>query len=191
MRPTNNLEADLRLASRIENWQRSILLGVAGAGQIDAHLSHVIVCHAENASIRTALIETCLKQVDAEAGYGRTEAEDVPFALSRLMSMGRSVPVPLMLEMARLRLAFYRRLRMLARRAHETKIASVCDEIYRLESRFARAVHARLPATAPLPIAFSPRAASPLDALLARHVSAAAASAMIRPRSPQQSNRPQ
>lgn len=174
--PSNTLETDLRLASRIENWQRLILLSVAGSSRLDANLSHAIVCHAENASIRTALIEACLDPADARPERGKGDAEQVPFSVGRLLSMGRSAPVPLVLEVAHLRQAFYRRLRMLARRTNETRIARVCDEICRQESDFVHGLRARL-ASATAPVRIRPRAASPLDALLARHAGAAGTSA--------------
>ena len=188
------LPTSLRFASRIEHWQRLILLNLAGSCQLDAHLSHTIVCHAENASIRTALIEACLDRIDTDPMRSRADAEETPFSVSRLLSMGQSAPVPLVLEMARLRQAFYRRLRMLARRAQEARIARVCDEVYREESEFVQILRARLSlAPEPLRITLSPRAASPLDALLARHASVAQGSMDLRmePASPRRPGLPQ
>jgi len=190
------LEPDLRLASRIERWQRLILLNVAGSTQLDAHLSHAIVSHAENASIRTALIEACLGRVDIGPSHGTADLDKMPFSVERLLSIGQSAPVPLVLEIARLRQAFYRRLRMLARRTPDLRIIRVCDEIYRQESDFVRALRAILAsATTPLRIGPSPRDESHLDALLARHASSARASVLpdlqIDPGSRPASHRPQ
>lgn len=196
MPSTIALETDLRLASSIERWQRSILLNLAGTSQLDVHLSHAIVSHAENASIRMALIEACLGRFDSGPARGTADAEQMPFSVGRLLSIGQSAPIPLVLEMARLRQAFYRRLRMLARRTRDLRILRVCDEIYRQESDFVMALRARLAsATTPLRVKAKPRAVSPLDAMLARRASSAWASVLpdlqIDPGSPPASHRPQ
>lgn len=200
VRPTTALETDIRLASRMEGWQRLILLGVVGDSQLDTHLSHAIVCHAENASIRRALIEACLQRDDTHRQRGGTEPEpeQMPASLDRLLSMGQSAPVPMALEITRLRQAFYRRLRMLARRTNETRIARVCDEIYRQESEFVQTLRAGLAAAAnPVRMTLRPRAVSPLDALLARGAastplgSTLLSDTEISPASPQGPNRPQ
>ncbi|QSR19598.1 hypothetical protein [Novosphingobium sp. KA1] len=124
---TDILAQRLLEARVLEHRRRVSLLKTARSGTLDLPCSHVLVCHAENGSLRAAKLDSCLRHLadSKPSGGDHPSIKKTSFRKSHVYG---PASLPKTIKNSLRAKAIYRLLVRLAKSAGEPVIGAICAE---------------------------------------------------------------